>query len=259
MHDALVQNTNLSSAERGDADLARVSRLIVAGELVASVAHDLRQPVTATEMNVSAALRLLTVCLDNPSSPNAKSALEEIGDALRDALSEQGRMRSSLQVLEDLVRHRQPVFTAVDVSALLQEAVQLVRSELSARRVAIDIQLRSAIPLITGDALLLRQAILNLIINALDGTSASDHPGGPITIAMSADDNTVELAVTHFGPTELTATPDPGLALARSIAEVHDASITMSGTSESGVTISTKWPVHRAASVDAPATEFPVG
>jgi signal transduction histidine kinase len=255
VHDALVQNSNLSSAERGDGDLARVSRLIVAGELVASVAHDLRQPVTATEMNVSAALRLLTLCLDNPSSQSAKSALEEIGDALRDALAEQGRMRSSLQVLEDLVRHRQPVFTSVDVTALLQEAVQLVRSELSARHIAVDVQLRSAIPHITADALLLRQAILNVIINALDGTSASDHPGGPITIAVSADDAAVELAVTHFGPREPTATPDADLALARSIAEVHGASITTSGTPESGVTISSNWPVQRAASSDAPADE----
>ena len=261
MHDALVQNLNTSNADRGAPDLERVSRLIVAGELVSAVAHDLRQPVTATEMNVSAALKLLSIYVDNPSSSSAKTALDEIGEALRDALVEQGRMRGALQVLEDLVRQREPVYASVDMVASIQEVVRLVTSELAARRTAIDLQIPTAIPRIAADAALVRQALLNILINALEGTSASDRTGGPISIAVSADgDDAVEIVVTHFGPAqESVAAADSALALARSIAKVHDASFAIAGDPASGITITSRWPVRRSADHPMPADERYVG
>ena len=248
VHDAVVEIHNTFNSERGDPDLERVSRLIVAGELVAAVAHDLRQPVTATEMNVSAALRLLTICVADPSSARAKSAFAEIGEALRDALLEQGRMRAALQVLEDLVRQREPVFVAVDVVALVQETLQLVMSEASARRTAIEFEIPSAVPRIIADGVLVRQALLNILMNALESTSASHSPGGPITLAMDSDDaaGVVELVITHYGPQdEVVGTSERALALARAIAEVHDALLTIEGDPQSGIAIRTRWPIRR--------------
>jgi signal transduction histidine kinase len=186
---------------------------------------NLRQPVTATEMNVSAALRLLTVCVDDPASAKARSAFAEIGDALRDALLEQGRMRSALQVLEDLVRQREPVFVSVDAVALVQE-MHLVTGEVSARHTVIELEIPSALPRIIADGVLVRQALLNIMMNALESTSASHSPAGPITITMCSDDaaGVVELVITHYGPQdEAVGTSERALALARAIAEVHDA------------------------------------
>ena len=249
MHDAVVQNQNTYNSERGDPDLERVSRLIVAGELVAAVAHDLRQPVTATEMNVSAALRLLSVALDDPAPAKARSVFAEVGEALRDALLELGRMRAALQVLEDLVRQREPVFVYVDAAALVQEALHLVTSEVSARHTVIELEIPSALPRIIADGVLVRQALLNILMNALESTSASHSPAGPITIAMCSDDaaGVVELIIKHYGPQdEAVGTSERALALARAIAEVHDALLTVEGDPESGITIRTRWPVRRS-------------
>ena len=252
VHDASVQNQNTWNSERADPELERVSRLIVAGELVAAVAHDLRQPVTATEMNVSAALRLLTTCADDPSSATAKNALAETAEALRDALLELGRMRAALQVLEDLVRQREPVFVSMDAVALVNEAVQLVMSEVSARHTVIELKIPTSVPRIVADGVLVRQALLNILMNALESTSASRRPAGPITIAMHSDDGAgiVEVVITHFAPPdEPVGASERALALARAIAEVHDALLTIEGEPESGIAIRTRWPVRRAVVV----------
>jgi signal transduction histidine kinase len=248
VHDACVQNPdNFHPAQ--DRDVERVSRLIVAGELVTAVAHDLRQPVTATEMNVSAALRLLTSCIDEPSSPKTKSAFAEIGAALNDALVEQSRMRVALQVLEDLVRHREPLFASVDVAAIVHEVRQLVTSEISARHIMVELNVPSPGPSIVADGTLVRQALLNILINALESTSASHHPAGPIRIAVqSGDADAVTIVVTHFGSENGSEdSADHALALARSVASVHGASLGIEGNPESGIAIITRWPVRRPA------------
>src|SRR5215467_7143257 len=80
-------------------DLERASRLALAGELVAAVTHDLRQPLTAVEMNVAAA----TAFLSRPTP-----AIDDALAALADALAQQRRMRDALQALQDLVVRREP-------------------------------------------------------------------------------------------------------------------------------------------------------
>src|SRR5262245_60831224 len=102
-------------AEPGDDELAlrharselrRAAQFAVAGELVASITHDLRQPLTAVEMNISAAIHFLR---------RRAPAIEDAVEALDDALRQQHRMRDALQVLQDLAVRREPKWDGFDI------------------------------------------------------------------------------------------------------------------------------------------------
>lgn len=97
-------------------DASRAARLAVAGELVAAITHDLRQPLTAIEMNVAAALRQVQANREDESAAETAVRLHGAADALRDALAEQRRMREALQVLQDLAVRREPAFASVDLA-----------------------------------------------------------------------------------------------------------------------------------------------
>jgi len=235
-----VQSPNAFTSEEGEQELERVARLIVAGELVAAVAHDLRQPLTAMEMNVSAALRLIAA-----DGVAASAVAGEIVDALRDALAEQGRMRAALQVLEDLARHREPAFGSVNLVPLVHDVLRLVASEASARHIAIDVVAPPNLPPIRADETLVRQALLNLLINAIECTTAGDRPNGPITVSAStAGTRGVELTVMHFGGWRQSASgTDWALALAHAVTDAHGTSIALGGSPLAGVTATIVWPL----------------
>ena len=112
----------------------------------------------------------------------------------------------------------------VDLCAPDQEALQLVMSEASSRHTAIKLDIPSAVARIIADGVLVRQALLNILMNALESTSASDSPGGPISVGMHSDEGAgiVEVVITYFGPKdERVGASERALALARAIAEVH--------------------------------------
>jgi signal transduction histidine kinase len=244
--DALVDTTRADAAptDAARADAARAARLVVAGELVAAITHDLRQPLTAIEMNVAAALRRLD---DTPSDESPAQALERrhaIADALRDTLAEQRRMREALQVLQDLAARREPLFAAVDLSESVREVVRLVASDASSRHVNVDVVAPGDLPRVSADAALVRQALLNIVLDALEATSDSGHPEAPVVVTTSASEaDAVDVVVTHYGE-RADSTAGLGLALARSVTDAHAGSLRVSGDPERGVTVTTRWPVR---------------
>lgn len=183
---------------RGDLD--RAARLAVAGELVAAITHDLRQPLTAIEMNLAAALRQL-------ERPVGESALDlnatRIADAiaaLRDALAEQHRMGEALQVLQDLAARREPSFKPLDLATSVREVVHLMSGDALTRHVHIDVRCPEDVPAIFADATLVRQALLNLLIEALESTSTAATGGGQIVVDVrSFQHSAVDVVVTHSG------------------------------------------------------------
>src|SRR3954466_10104445 len=132
-------------------ELERAARLALAGELVAAITHDLRQPLTAVEMNVAAALHLLRASAH--SQPDVIAALV-------DAQEQQRRMSDALHVLQDLAVRRDPFFDAIDVVPIVRDVVRLVGTDALARQVPIRLEVVSPIPFVMGDAVLMRQAIL---------------------------------------------------------------------------------------------------
>ncbi len=239
-----LENVSMSDAAGGTdhtarettSDLERASRFALAGELVTAVAHDLRQPLTAIEMNISAATALLRRA--TPAIPDALAALD-------DALVQERQMRDALQALQDLVIRRAPRREACDVAAAVRDAVALVQGDSLARHVFLDVDVDPSVPAVSGDPVLIRQALVNVLIDALEATSLSRRTDAPIAITVRRVDAAVEIAVSHFG---MRATggglDDWGLAVARSIVAAHGATIALAGTAEAGVSVVTTWPAH---------------
>lgn len=232
-------------------DLERVAPPVVAGELVAAITHDLRQPLTAIEMNVSAAIALL-----GRSSPK----LDEAMDALQDALEQERRMRDALQVLENLAIRREPQHERFDLGAMIREVAALVNTDAVARGVPLEIEVSGETPSVSGDTLLVRQALLNIVLHALEAASSGRVALGPVRVAVRPADwrggsssavtardgaGAVEVSITHFG--ERGDAPDVahwGLALARSVVRAHGATIAFEGDAATGVVVVTRWPTR---------------
>jgi signal transduction histidine kinase len=215
-------------------ELGRALELTVAGGLVASVTHDLRQPLTALEMNIAAAMQFL-------SGPTMQ--VEGALEALRDALVQQSRMRESLQVLDDLSVHRKPLRESIDVVPIARDVVALVGSEVLARHASLALVVSSPISPVFGDAPLVRQALLNMVLDALEATSTSLRLKKPVLLTVQQVDGCVEMIVTHFGIRREAAGVDGwGLALARSVVVAHGGTISLEGDADAGVRLVTRWP-----------------
>jgi signal transduction histidine kinase len=214
----------------------RAEQLTVAGGLVAAITHDLRQPLTALEMNISAALQYL-----RPPAVELEPALE----ALHDALMQQGRMRESLRVLEDLAVHREPLRQLVDPAPIVRDVVALVASDVLARRASLDLDISPTAPPVFADATLMRQALLNMVLDALEATSLSARADKRVGVTVREVDDAVEVAISHFGlRTEAAGIEGWGLALARSVVVTHGGTIAMEGDAEAGVRLVTRWPTR---------------
>lgn len=221
---------------RARSELERASRLALAGELVAAVTHDLRQPLTAVEMNVSAAAAFLR---------RATPAIDETLAALDDALTQARRMRDGLQALQDLVVRREPRVESCDVVAAVHDVIVLVQGDALARHVLVEVNVDPSVPPVSGDPVLIRQALLNIVTDALEAASLSTHKDAPIRIGVRPNGNAVEIAVRHFGlRAEGAGLDDWSLALARSVVAAHHAAIAITGTAETGMAVVTTWPAY---------------
>lgn len=236
----IVQKFTTFESDDARREFDRAARLAVAGELVAAITHDLRQPLTALEMNVAAALRLLDLSAVAAPADRAARIADAVA-ALRDALGEQQRMREALQVLQDLSASREPTFGSLDVEAMVKETVRLVSTEAFARHIPIDVRADANVPRINADGTLLRQALLNVLLDALHATSESGNQNGPLAVDVRPAENSVEIVVTHFAPGDRAS--GSSLALARAVADAHGANLTITGDPGSTVSVVTRWPV----------------
>lgn len=215
----------------------RATRLALAGELVAAVTHDLRQPLTAIEMNLSAALLFLS-----GNEPRTDRAVE----ALEDIFAQQRRMSEALQALEDLVVCREPRHERCDLTALAREAIALIRADPSMRETQIELTVGPQTPPVSGDATLIRQALLNVLLHAIDASGKQPAAGGePIRGAITNLEDAVEAVVSYPKSVDAPMTSTgPGLTLARAVVAAHGATIKIDDSSESTVRVQTTWPAY---------------
>lgn len=111
----------------------------------------------------------------------------------------------------------------------------------------IDVTAPVDLPRVTADAALVRQALLNILLDSLEATSESTHREGPVGIVVRSQlPGAVDVVVTHFG---LRTDSDGGwgLALARSVADAHGGSLGVSGDPEHGLAVTTRWLVRHGA------------
>jgi hypothetical protein len=213
----------------------RVGQLAVAGELLGAVTHDLRQPLTALRMNLSAALAQAKS--GKSGEPNG------LDETLSDALVQQERIQQSLSIIQDLVARHTPISEPVNLSQIAGEVVRIVETESIVRKIPLHARLGAGLPLVQGDRRLIREAMLSLILDAFRGQG--DRPAASrvtITTKQSGDRH-VDLIVCRFTE-EDEGSSGWVLAVARPVAEVHSVPLVVDDDAVSGSCVRLRWPIY---------------
>ncbi len=210
------------------AELARVARLTTMGELVASIAHEINQPLTGVVTNGDAGLRWLN--RDKPDLDQARDALSRI---VRDGR----RADEVIRGLRALAKNSGPELAKVDINDAIREVLALTRGELQRHDVVLLTDLSAGVRPVMGDKVQLQQVLLNLIMNGIQAMGADTDRKRELTVSVAlAEPDRVQVAVEDTGPgLDLAAAQrifEPffttksdglgmGLSISRSIVEAH--------------------------------------
>lgn len=228
--------------------LTHAARLAIVGELAASIAHEINQPLGAILSNADAAEMLLE------SGP---SALPEVGQILNDIRKDDLRASEVIRRLGALVRNREMEMKRIDLNPIILEVVALIRPESRRRGIVIETALAANLPHVRGDNVHLQQILLNLLLNGMD--AMADVPGTKtLRVCTKLNQASVEAAVTDLGlgiaRDRLTHLFNPffstkndgmglGLSIARSLVEAHGGRIWAENNSDRGATFRFTVPV----------------
>jgi PAS domain S-box-containing protein len=208
-------------------ELARVSRVTTMGELAASIAHEINQPLTAVTNNANGCLRLLADCNLEPGV--LRRVLEEI-------VTDSTRASAVVARIRAFIRKAPVQRNQLDLNEVIQEVLALMSREMCANRVLLERRLTEPLPLVLGDRVQLQQVLLNLIMNSIEALSpVTDRPRLLAVHSRVDEANNVLVAVSDSGPglglgTNSIFTPffttkangmGMGLPISRSLIEGH--------------------------------------
>jgi PAS domain S-box-containing protein len=230
--DVTERKRDEEALQLAQAELARIARLTTIGELAASIAHEINQPLAAVHANSLAAARWLGA--EVPNVFEATQALQDISRDARRASDVIGRIRA-------LLKDQKPTYVALDVNDVIREVIAIIQSALRARGVSIRTDLSATLPAARGDRVQLQQVILNLIMNGVDAmTLVTDRPpmlrlesridpSGNVLVAVDDTGAGLETALLDriFEPLFTTKAHGMGMGLAicKSIVESHGGRI----------------------------------
>ena len=223
--DRVLAEAQLAAAQ---AQLAYANRLQTMGQLTASIAHEVNQPIAATVTNAEAALRFLSA-----RPPN----LDEVREALDWIVRDGSRAGAVVSRIRNLIKKAPPSDERADINAAIREVIELTRSEAMKNGVPVRTELVEGLPLVQGDRVELQQVILNLILNAVEAMSELSEGSRELLITTGkTESGDVLVAVRDSGPGLAPAalehlfkafhTTKPsglglGLSICRSIVEAH--------------------------------------
>ena len=154
--------------QKAQAELAHVTRVATVGELTASIAHEINQPLAAVVTNANASLRWLS-----RDSPDLAEACEAIRRIIRDG----NRAGEVISRMRALFKKASTTKERLDINQAIEEVVTLAQSEVQRNRVSLQSRLANDLPPVMGDRIQLQQVILNLIINAIEAISGGVGEG----------------------------------------------------------------------------------
>jgi len=238
-------------------NLARMNRIVLMGEMAASIAHEVNQPLTGILANAGTGLRYLG--RDVPDLEEARRCLELI---VRD-----GRRAADVILrVRTLAKRTPPSASRIDVNETILDVIALAKRELESKNVELGTELARSLPELTADRVQLQQVLLNLILNATEALSESN--GGPreLTVVSGATGaDAVFVEVRDSGPGFAAASADclfasfyttkpegmgMGLSISRSIVEAHGGRLTAEPNEPRGAVFRFTLPVGREKVVD---------
>ena len=152
-------------SRRAREELAHSVRVSMMGELMASLAHELNQPLAAIRSNAQAALRFLAAPVPD---------LEEVRAALAEIVEDDRWASEVIRRLRMLARRGKSERTRLDFNEVLRDTLQLVRTEVIERSVSVTVELAPSLPPVLGDRVQLQQVFLNLVLNAVEAMAGAE-------------------------------------------------------------------------------------
>lgn len=224
--------------------LAHVGRVTMLGAMTGSLAHEINQPLAAIGINARAALNIVD---------NQTGDVVELRGAMRDIIADSKRAGDVLYRLRSLLVRGASDHAPLDVKALVEEVLRLVKGEMIARRIGIDVDVESAVPDVLGDRVQLQQVVLNLLINAFDAVRDMEPgdrrvrlragtTGGEVFVSVS--DNGRALPDTAFEQmfepfyTTKEGGMGLGLTICQMIVSAHGGTLTAARNPDRGMTLS---------------------
>jgi C4-dicarboxylate-specific signal transduction histidine kinase len=223
------------------AELAHANRLATMGQLAASIAHEVNQPIGAVRNNAHAALRFLA---KNPPG------LAQVGEALACVVKETYRAGEILGGIRDQIKKAPHRMDVVDINEATEDVIALVRGELAKHRVSVQTQLAWGLSPVRGDRVQLQQVMLNLILNAMEAMDSADAAVRELLISTESNPTAgVLVTIGDSGPgippesherifesfyTTKAGGVGIGLSICRSIIDAHGGSLWAEADQPSG-------------------------
>ena len=219
-------------------EMAHLSRVALMGELTASLAHELNQPLTAIASNAAAGRRFLAQSL--PDVP----ALEEL---LNDVVADARRAGNIIHGIHHFVRKSEGTRRSVNLNEVILEVLRLLHSDLLGRATAVETQLAPNLPPINADPVQLQQILLNLVMNSLEAMQLTPSEKRRILITTKCEADSVVTSVRDYGPGLAKDEPNKifthfystkpsgmgmGLTIVRSIVESHGGELGVENTDD---------------------------
>ena len=254
--DLTERNRAQARLAQSQAELAHVSRVTTLGQLAASIAHEVNQPLSAIITYAKSGKRWLA-----REAPGAT----EVSDCLDHIAANGVRAADVIARIRDIARKTDPLHGEVDLAPLIEETVALLDRDMQANAVATRVTIAGALPRVHGDRVQLQQVLMNLMLNAEQAMADTPFDQRELCIDAGQDGDDVIVAVRDCGPgiasdPESLFTPffttkssglGMGLAICRSIIEQHGGKLTAANNDDCGANFRFRLPIARAAKAAA--------
>ncbi len=230
-------------------EISEISQHLTISAMVASIAHEVSQPLAATLLNAQSGMQLLS---------EAKPDMHEVRVVMKDIIDDAHRAHTVLDGIRSMFRNDQRARTTVTLNELIGEVLAVVRGELDAHQVSLRTELSDRLPTVPAARAQLQQVLLNLVMNAIEAMSpVTAHERVLIVRSEMGESGNVQITVEDTGsgidPSlvdrvfEAFFTTKPlgmgmGLSICRSIIESHGGLLSVSARSPNGSSFSVKLP-----------------
>jgi signal transduction histidine kinase len=239
---ALERKRAVSEQRRMHDELIHVSRANQMGELAASIAHELNQPLAAILSNAETVQSMLEA--EQPDFAEVKAAIADI-------VQDDNRASETIRGLRALFRREKFERCKLDLAEMLGEVRRIVQGDAAIRNVAFSLEVLQPLPAVLADRIQLQQAVINLLLNAFDAVSSTTERPREVGLIASMAEGGVRIAVRDSGegiePAIASRIFEPffttkdggmgmGLAISRSIAEAHGGRLSVLPGKQRGTT-----------------------